>query len=123
MIDEIFINEGIRIRKVYIYNMTELIKQEPIVLKKKEEIEILQEEMKSIVNSELNDVRKTLELNKNLLIMEREIKVIQDMVKPYNDAIEQLKVDTDKLYLAIKRKYPNIQTSQIEKDIMSRVEE
>ena len=123
MIAEQYINEGIRIRKVYIQNLKQILIQEPIVLEKKKEIETLQKEMESIVNSDLNDVRKTLELNKNLLILEQKIKNIQNIVKPYHDAIENLKTDTEKLYLAIKQQYPNIQTSQIEKDIMSRVEE
>ena len=121
MIAEQYINEGIRIRKVYIQNLKQILIQEPIVLEKKTEIEKLQKEMESIVNSDLNDVRKTLELNKNLLILEQKIKYIQDIVKPYHDEIENLKIDTEKLYLAIKQQYPNIQTSQIEKDIMSRV--
>lgn len=123
MIAEQYINEGIRIRKVYIQNLKQILIQEPIVLEKKTEIEKLQKEMESIVNSDLNDVRKTLELNKNLLILEQKIKHIQDIVKPYHDVIENLKTDTEELYLAIKQQYPNIQTSQIEKDIMSRVEE
>ena len=36
---------------------------------------------------------------------------------------EKLKDDRDKLYLAIKEKYPNISIEQIEKEIMSKVEE
>jgi len=123
MIAEKYINEGIRIRKVYISNLKKILEQEPIILEEKKKIEKIQEEMKSVVESDLNDIRKTLELNKNLLILEKEIKSIQDMVKPYYDIIENLKNDRDRLYLSIKSQYPNIEISQIEKDIMSKVEE
>jgi len=123
MIAEKYINEGIRIRKVYISNLKKILEQEPIILEEKKKIEKIQEEMKSVVESDLNDIRKTLELNKNLLILEKEIKSIQGRVKPYYDIIENLKNDRDRLYLAIKQQYPNIEISQIEKDIMSKVEE
>ena len=76
-----------------------------------------------IVNSNINDIRKTLELNNKLIVLEKEIKKIQDIVKPFYDVIENLNKDRDVLYLAIKEKYPNITTEQIEREIMSKVEE
>jgi len=123
MIAEQYINEGIRIRKVYIQNLKEILKQEPIILARKKNFEELQNEMETIVNSDLNEVRKTLELNSKLMVLEKEIKYIQDVIRPYYDAIENLRNDKDRLYLAIKEKYPNITTEQIEKDIMEKVEE
>lgn len=123
MIAEQYIREGVRIRKVYIYNLKEILKQEPIIYERKKIFEKLQSEMEIVVKSDLNEIRKTLELNNKLLVLEKEIKSIQDIVKPYYDTIENLKNDKDKLYLAIKEKYPNITTEQIEKDIMSNVEE
>ena len=123
MIAEQYIREGVRIRKVYIYNLKEILKQEPIIYERKKIFEKLQSEMETVVKSDLNEIRKTLELNSKLLILEKEIKSIQDIVKPYYDTIENLKNDKDKLYLAIKEKYPNITTEQIERDIMSNVEE
>lgn len=123
MIAEQYIREGVRIRKVYIYNLKEILKQEPIIYERKKIFEKLQSEMEIVVKSDLNEIRKTLELNNKLLVLEKEIKSIQDIVKPYYDTIENLKNDKDKLYLAIKEKYPNITTEQIERDIMSNVEE
>ena len=123
MISEQYIQEGIRIRKSYVQNLKEIIKQEPIISNRKLKIEEIRTEMESTVKSELNDIRKTLELNNKLMYIEKEIKNIQDILRPYSESIEKLKSETDRLYLAIKEKYPNITTEEIKKDIMSRVEE
>jgi len=123
MIAEQYINEGIRIRKSYILNLKEIIKQEPAIFDRKKNFEELREEMETVVKSDLNEIRKTLELNNKLISLEKEIKSIQSIIRPYYDTIENLKNDRDRLYLAIKGKYPNITSEQIEKEIMSRVEE
>jgi hypothetical protein len=123
MIAEQYIQEGIRIRKSYIKNLKEILKQEPIIQDRKIKFQELQKEMESIVNSDLNDVRKTLQLNEKLIILDKEMKNVQDIIKPFHDNIEKLRDDKDKLYLAIKEKYPNITQQEIEKDIMSKVEE
>ena len=123
MISEQYINEGIRIRKTYIQNLKEILKQEPKILERKAYFEKLQAEMETVVHSDLNEMRKTLELNNKLLILEKEITTIQNLIKPFYDNIENLKNDRDRLYLAIKEKYPNITQQEIENDIMGRVEE
>jgi hypothetical protein len=123
MIAEQYIQEGIRIRKSYIKNLKEILKQEPIIQDRKIKFQELQKEMESIVNSDLNDVRKALQLNEKLIILDREMKKVQDIIKPFHDNIEKLRDDKDKLYLAIKEKYPNITQQEIEKDIMSKVDE
>jgi hypothetical protein len=123
MIAEQYIQEGIRIRKSYIKNLKEILKQEPIIQDRKIKFQELQKEMESIVNSDLNDVRKALKLNEKLIILDREMKKVQDIIKPFHDNIEKLRDDKDKLYLAIKEKYPNITQQEIEKDIMSKVDE
>lgn len=117
MISEQYINEGIRIRKSYIQNLKEILKQEPIIMERKKVFENLQNEMETVVYSDQNEIRKTLELNEKLLKLEKEIKTIQNIIKPYYDTIENLKNDADRLYLAIKEKYPNISDEQIEQDM------
>ncbi len=74
MIAEQYIKEGIRIRKNYIYNLKEILKQEPIIFQRKSVFEKLQNEMESVVKSDLNEMRKTLELGNKLLVLEKEIK-------------------------------------------------
>jgi len=123
MIAEQYINEGVRIRKIYIQNLKEILKQEPFIFERKKIFEKIKDDMETTVKSDLNEIRKTLELNNKLIVLEKEIKIIQDIVRPYYDKIEALKNDKDRLYLAIKEKYPNITQEEIEKDIMSRVDE
>jgi len=123
MIAEQYINEGIRIRRIYIQNLKEILKLEPSILERRKKFNEIQDEMGSLVNSDLNDVRKTLQLNSKLMELDNEIKIIQNKIRPYYDAIEDLRNDTDRLYLAIKEKYPDITSKEIEYEIMSRVEE
>jgi hypothetical protein len=123
MIAEQYINEGIRIRKSYIQNLKEILKQEPIIMNRKIIFEKLQNEIESTVYSDQNEIRKTMEINEKILKLEKEIKSIQEIIKPFYDSIENLKNDRDRLYLAIKEKYPNISDKQIEQEIMSKIEE
>ena len=123
MIAEQYINEGIRIRKSYMQNLKQIIKEEPKIMARKTSFEKLQEEMGNIVKSDLNEMRKTLELNEKLIFLEKEIKYIQDIIRPYYTEIENLKNDRDRLYLSIKEKYPSITEQQIEREIMSKVDE
>ncbi len=124
MIAEQYIQEGIRLRKAYLENLKGIIKQEPIIYSRKKNFEELKVEIENIVfSSEINDIRKTLELNNKLVILEKEMKVIQDIVKPFYDNIENLKSDRDRLYLSIKEKYPNITDKEIELEIMSKVKD
>jgi predicted nucleic acid-binding Zn-ribbon protein len=123
MIAEQYINEGIRIRKEYIRNLKEILKLEPLILEKRKSFDKIQEQMENIVYSDLNAVRKTLDLNGRLMDMEKEIKTIQDTIRPFYENIEKLENDSDRLYLSIKEKYPNITNKEIEYEIMSRVDE
>lgn len=123
MIAEQYINEGIRIRKSYLENIKMIVKEEPRMMERKKYFEKIQNEMNVIVKSDINEVRKMLELNEKLIYLEKEIREIQDIIKPYYDVIEKLKNDRDRLYLSIKEKYPNITEKEIEQEIMSKVDE
>jgi hypothetical protein len=123
MIAEQYIIEGSRLRKTYIENLKEILKQEPFIAARKKTFDNLKTEMENIVASDLNEMRKTLELNNRLITLEKEIKNIQDIVRPYYEKIESLKTERDRLYLAIKEKYIGITDQEIEKEIMLRVEE
>jgi hypothetical protein len=123
MIADQYIKEGIRIRKTYITNLKEILKKEPLILEKKKVFEKLQVEVQSIVNSDINEIRKTMELTNKMIGLEKEIKAIQDIIKPFYEVIENLKNDKDTLYLSIIEKYPNITQQEIEREIMSKVSE
>ena len=122
MIDNQYILAGARLRKSYIENLKEILKQEPVINERKESFERLKNEMEKIVFSDLNDVRKTLELNNKLMELDKEIRKVQEVIKPYYDKIESLKTERDRLYLSIKEKYPGITDEQIEKEIMSKID-
>jgi len=123
MIAEQYINEGIRLRKTYIENLREILKQEPIINERKKYFDQIKDQMEKIVFSEINDVRKTLELNNRLMDLDKEIKRIQELIRPYYNTIEKLKTERDRLYVAIKEKYPNITDDEIEREIMQKVKE
>lgn len=123
MISEQYIQEGLRIRRIYIQNLKEILKLEPDIIKRKKDFDKIREQMENVVNSDLNEIRKSLELDTRLLELDKEIRNIQSTIKPHYDKIEELKKDSDKLYLAIKEKYPNITAQEIEQQIMSRAEE
>ena len=123
MIAEQYIKEGIRLRKTYIENLSEILKQEPIVNERKKYFDQIKDQMEKIVFSDLNDVRKTLELNNRLMDLDKEIRRIQELIRPYYDTIENLKTERDRLYVAIKEKYPNITDDEIEREIMQKVKE
>ena len=123
MISEQYLNEAVRIRKIYLQNLKEIVEQEPIIMEKKDMFQKIQDEMKTIVFSDSNDIRKTMELNEKLIYLEREIKSIQSIIQPYYEKIEKLKDDRDRLYLSIKEKYPNITTEEIKIEISSKLNE
>ena len=123
MIADQYINEAKRIRRIYLQNIREILKQEPIIEGRKNVAKKIQKEMDIAIQSDLNDVRKTLELNNKLLILEKELRKIQDIIRPFYDNIENLKTDTDRLYLAIKEKYPNLDLNIIQNEIMSSLDE
>ena len=123
MISKQYILEGIRLRKSYIQNLKEILKQEPKIMDKKKNFEKLKQEMESIVNSDINDIRKTLDLNNKLIELEKEMENIQNIIRPYYDSIENLKKERDRLYIAIKEKYPGITDQEIEKEIMTEISE
>lgn len=116
-IDKIYINEAIRIRKEYYDSINNILKQEKILLKKKEEIDDLRDNMEEIVHSDIHDLTKKLKLNNHLLSIDRIIKKIQEQIRPDYEKIEKLRTDADNLYNSIKEKYPNIKEDEIKEEI------
>lgn len=116
-IDKNYINEAIRIRKEYYDSINNILKQEKILLKKKEEIDKLRDNMEEIVHSDIHDLTKKLKLNNHLLSIDRIIKKIQEQIRPDYEKIEKLRTDADNLYNSIKEKYPNIKEDEIKDEI------
>jgi len=119
-----YITEGLRIRKCYMDNLKEILKLEESINVEKNNLEKIKKESEFIVkNPDMSEARKKLTLNIKLLEMERNMKSIQDTIKPFYDKIEKLKIDADRLYISIKEKYPNMKPEDIEKEIMRNVRE
>lgn len=123
MIAEQYINEAKRIRRIYLQNIREIVKQEPKVIERRNFAHKTQEEMEITVHSDVNDLKKSLELNSRLLVLEKEINAIQDIIRPFYDNIEKLKNDTDRLYLSIKEKYPDLDMNTIQEEIIASLDE
>lgn len=121
MIDIQYINEGVRIRKKYLENIIKIAEKEPIIEHRKKEFYKIHDEMELIVKSDINNFKKTVELNGKLILLDREISQVQEIIKPYLEAIEKLNKEKDVLYEAIKEKYPNISDKTIEKEIMEHI--
>jgi broad-specificity NMP kinase len=116
-IDEIYINEAIRIRQDYINNL--------LFINKKEEL--LKDIIKSMgdISKEIKDVD---ELSEEIYIKKlTELNTVVDDIKrevmPYHDKVVVLDNDQKKLYRAIKDKYPNILDEEIQKQIIPHVVE
>jgi len=123
MIAKEYINEAVRIRKTYLQNLENIVNQESKIMDRKNDYQKIQDEIKDIVFSDLNDIRKTMVINEKLIYLEKEIKNIQSIIKPYYDIIEGLKDDRDRLYISIKEKYPNITPEQIKQEISLNLDE
>lgn len=124
MIPQQYINEGVRIRQIYMENLREILKLEDSIIKEKNNLEKVKKEAELIVKDpDISEARKKLTLNQKLYEMDKNIRTIQNTIKPFYDKIEKLREDADRLLIAIKEKYPNISPQEIEKDIMSHVRE
>jgi len=116
-LDKIYIDEAIRIRKSYIKSINNILNEEKLLLKKKEEIDKIYKNITNIIDSELHDVTKRLKLNEQLINTEKIINNIQKRIRPHYNNIDQLKKDANNLYTSIIEKYPNISKDEIEKEI------
>ena len=123
MIAQQYIDEALRIRKQYLLNINKILEQEPVINEKKNIALKIQDDMETTVKSDLNEIRKSTEIDKKLLSLDKEIKKIQDIIKPYYDNIDKLKNDADRLYLSIKEKYLNLDEQTIKNIILSKMDE
>jgi len=116
-LDQIYINEAIRIRQEYMGSIKNILREENILKQKKSEIDNIQNGMEEIVESDIHDITKRLKLNEELIKIERIIRIIQEKIRPHYENIEQLRKDADNLFTSITEKYPNITKDDIEEQI------
>lgn len=112
MIDLLYINEAKRIRSEYIKNLKHISDKEDIVNDIMKDMEKLKSELE--VLDEADFKIKVKELGEILIKVENDI-------LPYHKEIEKLNKDQQKLYSAIKEKYPHISDEEIQEQVIPHI--
>lgn len=121
MIDKIYIDEAIRIRKEYLINLNSVKNIDKIyedLLSETREVETKINKIDSDIKS--NPIHTHTEEDVILILKKLYVKVddiLEDM-KPYEDKLEKLNSAQSILYKTIKTKYPNITDEQIHKELL-----
>ena len=118
-----YITEAQRIRTSYLHNMGEILRLEKFIDVEKNKLKVFQEELGNVVKDpDISDVKKVFTLNNKLLDMDRSIKKVQDAIKPFYENIEQLRGDADRLYVALKERYPKIKKEEVQNELMKYIQ-
>lgn len=113
--DKIFIEQAKHIRREYIKNAREVIKCESKIENFRKDLSLLQEE--------LNEDMKEDIIKEKLVLIEKNIKFIENIIEPHVNKINQLEKDAEKLFEKIKEKYPNREVSDIQNDLIPHLAE
>lgn len=119
ILDDIYINEAIRIRKEYLYNLIEIIKKEEEIKKYFEQLENIKKRMESLTDTEREINEK--DITSVIIEISKNIDNIKKHILPYSDKIKKLDKDQRLLYNNIKDKYPNISNDEIQKQIVPHI--
>lgn len=112
--DKIFIEQAKNIRRLYIKVSGDITKSEKKIEFFKQELKRLQEELNVDMNEQLI-IEKAAEIEKNL-------KLIQDIIIPLEEKIVKLQKDADKLFENIKDRYPNMTVEEIQNSLIPHLE-
>lgn len=108
--DRIFIEQARSIRREYIRNAKEIVKCE-------DRIESYRNELTKI-QSELNDEMSKDNLRDKLLIIEKNIRSIENIIGPFDKNIKELEKSADKLFDNIRERHPELTTDQIQRELI-----
>ena len=115
ILDKLYIDEAIRIRKTYLNNLAAIVKKEDEIQKYFLMIEDVREEVEQ--NEAPNQdyfVKKLTEINDN-------IEKIKSVIMPHYDTIKKLDESQKILYDNIKDKYPEITNDDIQSQIIPHI--
>ena len=115
ILDKLYIDEAIRIRKTYLNNLAAIVKKEDEIQKYFLMIEDVREEVEQ--NEAPNQdyfVKKLTEINDN-------IEKIKSVIMPHYDTIKKLDESQKILYDNIKDKYPEITNDDIQSQIVPHI--
>lgn len=110
-----YIEEAVRIRKEYINNLKLILSKQDIIKQYAEEIDKTKDALSDI---DLTDEGNKQKVNETLILLEKNIKDINDEINPYQLSIEELKKQSTILYNSIKDKYPTLSDNDIENEIL-----
>lgn len=123
IIDKFYLNEARRIRLEYLDNLGEINKRVPFINKYKEKIQSYTKDLERIVSSNAQDAAKENEFMNSLENLNHDVETLEKEMKPYYSKIEQLTVDSEKLYNNILEKYIGIQPDDIKNQIYEHIKD
>jgi len=111
MIDQIYINEAVRIREEYLNNLIYLSNEEGNIKSLTDDLQNLSKEV------EESDKKDEQYYRDALFEVELMIRKATDKIIPYYDKTKQLDKEQRTLYNTIKEKYPNLSDNDM-KDVL-----
>lgn len=114
-IDEIYINEAIRIRQEYVSNMEIINDNETMINNVVSSMEAIADEIEDV--DSISDDVYTGKLKELDNILEQ----VKIEIIPYHEKILELGNDQQKLLLAIKDKYPKLSVEEIQQQIIPHI--
>jgi len=115
MIDQIYINESIRIREEYLDNLLYIANEEEYITGLSKDLQTLNDE---ISESEKKDEKYYRDA---LFEVELMIRKATEKITPYYDKIKELDKKQRNLYNTIKDKYPDVTDEQMQKEIIPHI--
>jgi hypothetical protein len=115
MIDQIYINEAIRIREEYLDNLIYIANEEEYIRGLSSDLQTLNDE---ISKSEKKDEKYYRDA---LFEVDLMIRKATEKINPYYDKVKELDKKQRSLYNTIKDKYPNITDDEMKKDIIPHI--
>lgn len=119
MIDKIYIEEAIRIRKEYLKNLLNVTKFEKVY---QEIFDKLEKEKEKVSNFDADIITQD-DIFKYVKQLEVDLNLILDKIRPYIEKINDLDNEQRILYNNIKEKYIDITDEEIYKEIIPVIEE
>lgn len=118
MIDKIYIEEAIRIRKEYLKNLLNVTKFEKVY---QEIFDKLEKEKEKVSNFDADIITQD-DIFKYVKQLEVDLNLILDKIRPYIEKIDDLDNEQRILYNNIKEKYIDITDEEIYKEIIPVIE-
>lgn len=110
--DKIFIEQAKQIRTEYIKIYKELEKCQSEIDRYKEQLVHIKSELDNNDNMTENGLKETL------LIIEKNIRTVENIFKPHMDKMKILEKNADILFENIKDRYPNITEKEIQNELI-----